>query len=277
MPDGKKMDSLAARFSLTAVAPSVTFIVISGVAFVNAVVLAALSPKNVWVLVGVVVVVVAVRLGSWWADIRVLRRNRELLNTLRAQQAAHRDWHAMYVITAAQLSSLPVADDLATQRQTVADSRAHRDGWITDDWMRAIDNTVWSMLARLRDTVEVRRTVAEAEAYSAIRPELAASVAARRTQIDAVDRAATDLVKTLRSLVDTVAAVDAAIADSERRRADDEHADALLSRLAGHDPQTTPAVHTISRAELPDGAASGDLRLLTAGLTAVQAHLTGKR
>lgn len=277
MPDSKKMDSLAARFSFTAVPPSVAFVVIWGTAFVGTVVLATMSPKNLWVFVGLVVVVVAVRLGSWWVDIRVFRGNRELLATLRAQEAAHRDWQAVYVITAAQLSRLPVADDLVGLRQKVADSRANREGWITDDWICSIDNTVWSMLARLRDTVQVRRTVTEAEAYSGTRPELAASVTARQDEIDAVDRAATDLANTLSSLAATVTVVDAAIANSERRRADDEHAATLLSRLTGHDPQVTPPALMTPMGALPDDAASGDLRLLTAGLNAVQAHLTGER
>ncbi|MET9260295.1 hypothetical protein [Amycolatopsis sp. NPDC004079] len=198
---------------------------------------------------------------------------------VRAAQDALDVWSEQYQIDRNQLPDGQVradADRIDETIHAIDTSRARRDGWIEDELLRTLRARQWSMLTRQRDSVEVRTELAEAEQLAEHSPALVVVARDRHTEITDLDAELARFAEELEELRSLVRALDEALDDADRARAQRERADDLARKLGGDalPAEDAEAWHRRLRDEaLAEGSADADLTILAAQLQAITRHV----
>jgi hypothetical protein len=227
-----------------------------------------------WSLVGIAVLVEIVAIISVGTDHH--RRIQQIV-LARARVDTWTEWEREHQINRDDLpgsgpgrAARDLADRLVAVRDVVHGTRAWTENWIGAEWHPELDRQVWSMIDRLRDSVETRTALAEA----AGRPALEQDVSTATDNLAALDAEATALCEQIGHIGVSALAVDAMLAERDTAKAEAQRDVELRARLlgtAGTTDTTSVTDHRLRqlRDQVLNSAAGTDLSILQAQLRAV--------
>jgi hypothetical protein len=165
-----------------------------------------------------------------------------------------------------------LADDVMELNTALRATRAWADRWVGDEWHAVLDRQIWSVIDRLRWSVDTRRALVEANGRSTLDD----AVATASAELIALDAEATTLSHRITAVVAVAREIDERLAARDAAEAE-AHRDAQLRvRLVGADLTAADSDRFLRqlREQILTSEASSDLRVLTAQLEAVHHSLS---
>lgn len=213
----------------------------------------------------------------------VLRPIRRHAFIARLQQARERvdtwnHWRQDHRVSRADLSSTDVAgparqlaDDVMEMSTALRATRAWADGWVGAEWHAVLDRQIWSVIDRLRWSVDTRQALVEADG----RATLDDAVATARAELTALDADATTLCQQITAVLAVAREIDERLTERDAAEAEARRDAELRARLVGADLAAADSDRFLRqlREQILTSEASSDLRVLTAQLQAVRHNL----